>query len=206
MDFKKSKTKENLMKAFAGESQARNRYTFAAEFAKNHGLDALSKMFLFTAEQELAHAKVFYDNLKELSGENINIEGGYPVEIFDDMKDILSAAMHDEYSEYGEIYKSFAEVAKDEGFSDVARAFRNIAKIEKIHGDRFGEYLQKIKEDKMFSDSGEGAWFCTNCGHIHFAKEAPEKCPVCSHQRGYFIRAEEVSYTPYCLIKKNKEA
>lgn len=202
MNFRESKTKENLMRAFAGESQARNRYTFAAEFAKEHGLQALSKVFSFTADQELAHAKVFYDNLKELSGGTINIEGGYPVEIFDNMEEILSAAMHDEYSEYKEIYKEFAEVAEKEGFTAVAMAFRNIAEIEKIHGDRFGAFLEFIKSDKLFKDDNKVAWFCINCGHIHYAEEAPEKCPVCSHERGYFIRPEEVPYTSSDLIKK----
>lgn len=200
MNFSESKTKENLMKAFAGESQARNRYTFAAEFAKEHGLYALSEVFLFTADQERAHAKVFYDHLKEITGQNLNIEGGYPVEVFDNMIDILQAARHDEYSEYESIYPSFAETAKEEGFQSIAASFSNIAKIEKIHGDRYNEFLQWVKDDKLFKCDKKTAWFCTNCGHIHYAVDAPEICPVCQHERGYFIKPELIPYTSEKII------
>lgn len=200
MNFSESKTKENLMKAFAGESQARNRYTFAAEFAKEHGLYALSDVFLFTADQERAHAKVFYDHLKELSGENIKIEGTYPIEIFDNMIDILEAAKHDEYSEYESIYKSFSETASEEGFQAAAASFSLIAKIEKIHGDRYNEFLQWVKDDKLFKADKKIAWFCKNCGHIHYAVDAPEICPVCQHERGYFIRPELIPYTSENII------
>ncbi len=195
--FSESQTKLNLMRAFAGESQARNRYTFGAEFAKEHGLYLLSEVFLFTANQERAHAKVFYDHLKEFSGGTITIEGGYPVEIFDNMAEILEAARHDEYAEYETVYKSFAQIATEEGFSAAAASFKNIAEIEKIHGDRFDKFLQWVKEDKIFKGDTKTAWFCLNCGHIHYAEEAPAVCPVCQHERGYFLRGDLAPYT--CL-------
>lgn len=200
MVFSESKTKVNLMRAFAGESQARNRYTFAAEYATEHGLYALSEVFLFTANQEKAHAKAFYDQLKEFSGENINIEGGYPVEVFDNMVDFLEAAKHNEYSEYESVYSDFAAAAKQEGFHAVSALFANIAKIEKIHGDRFDLFLQYIKGDKLFKNENAVAWFCNNCGYIHYSEEAPAKCPVCLHDRGYFIRPDIIAYTPEKII------
>ena len=200
MDFLNSKTKDNLMRAFAGESQARNRYTFAAEFAREHGLYTLADMFLFTADQERAHAQVFWGHMKEMSGKNINIEGGYPVEVFDNMADILRAAQHDEYSEYESVYPSFAKAAVEEGFPKAAASFTDIAKIEKIHGDRFGELLKWVEEDKLFKDEMKIGWFCTNCGHIHYADEAPEVCPVCKHARGYFIRQSMIPYTNEKII------
>lgn len=200
MDFSQSKTKENLMRAFAGESQARNRYTFASSFAKKHGLYAVSEVFLFTANQEKEHAKIFYDLLKPVTGENINIEGGYPVEVFDNMLDILNAAHHDEYSEYETVYREFASVAQKEGFAAAESAFASIAKIEKIHGDRFAELLRMIKEDRLFKSDKETAWFCLNCGHVHFGAEAPGMCPVCKHERGYYIRESIVPYTDAKII------
>lgn len=200
MDFRESRTHENLMRAFAGESQARNRYTFAAEFAREHGLNALSEVFLFTAEQEKAHAKVFYDNLKELSGENINIEGGYPVEVFDTIDEILEAAKHDEYSEYESVYKDFADIAREEGFGGISATFDMIARVEKVHGDRFGEFLKAVKENKLFSEDNDIIWFCTNCGHIHYGGSAPEICPICKHQKGYFIKEGMIPYTEKKII------
>ncbi len=200
MDFKNSKTHQNLMRAFAGESQARNRYTFAAEFAKEHGLYVVSDVFLFTADQERAHAKVFYDHLKELTGENLNIDAEYPVEVYDTMDKILEAAKHDEYSEYEKIYKDFEEIAREEGYDAIAASFKMIAKIEKVHGDRFGEFLKAVKEDKMFRSDGEIYWFCTNCGHIHYADSAPEQCPVCKHPKGYFIKEGMIPYTEKKII------
>lgn len=188
------------MRAFAGESQARNRYAFSAEFAKEHGLYALSEMFLFTASQEQAHAKVFYDHLKELSGNTIHIDGGYPVEIFDNMIEFLEAAKHNEYSEYESVYADFAKVAEEEKYPAIAASFSNIAKIEKIHGDRFDLFLKYLKEDKLFKDEKKTAWFCINCGHVHYGTQAPEKCPVCQHDRGYFIRADMIAYTPEKII------
>ncbi|MDK2563022.1 rubrerythrin family protein [Romboutsia sedimentorum] len=185
--LKDSKTKLNLMRAFAGESQARNRYTFGASQAKNKKLALIEQAFIYTADQEKAHAKVFYDHLKELSGETIHIDGGYPVEIYDDIIQTLRAAQQDEYKEWEEVYKSFANTAKEEGFVSVANSFEKIAEIEKTHGDRFGDFAQKLESNMLFKSVEEEQWICLNCGHIHSGKEAPNNCPVCSHPQGYFI-------------------
>ena len=179
-----SKTRINLMKAFAGESQARNRYTFGASQAKGEKLALIEQAFLYTADQERAHAKVFYNHLKELSGGTIHIDGGYPVEIFDNIAQTLRAAQHDEYEEWEEVYKSFANTAREEGFLAVANSFDKIAQIEKIHGDRFG---QKIEDGTLFKSDKEEQWICLNCGHVHTGLEAPKVCPVCQHPQGYFI-------------------
>ena len=176
-----------LMKAFAGDSQARNRYTFGASRAKGEKLALIEQAFLYTADQERAHAKVFYNHLKELSGGTIHIDGGYPVEIFDNIAQTLRAAQHDEYEEWEEVYKSFANTAREEGFLAVANSFDKIAQIEKIHGDRFGNFAQKIEDGTLFKSDKEEQWICLNCGHVHTGLEAPKVCPVCQHPQGYFI-------------------
>lgn len=185
--LKDSKTKLNLMRAFAGESQARNRYTFGACQAKNLNLILIEKAFTYTADQERAHAKVFYDHLKDLSGDTITIDGGYPVEIFDNIGQTLRAAQHDEYQEHDVVYKDFANVAREEGFLDVANSFDMIAKIEKVHGDRFGYFAENVENGTLFSSDEEEQWICLNCGHIHTGKKVPGMCPVCKQPQGYFI-------------------
>ena len=175
------------MKAFAGESQARNRYTFCAQQSKVEKLALIEQAFLYTADQERAHAKVFYNHLKELSGGTIHIDGGYPVEIFDNIAQTLRAAQHDEYEEWEKVYKSFANTAREEGFLAVANSFDKIAQIEKIHGDRFGNFAQKIEDGTLFKSDKEEQWICLNCGHVHTGLEAPKVCPVCQHPQGYFI-------------------
>ncbi len=190
VDFSKSVTKENLMRAFAGESQARNRYTFAASQAKKNGLYVISAIFGFTASQEKEHAEIFYKHLKELSGETIFIDGGYPVDISEDVSDLLSRAQHNEYEEHDPVYKAFGEKAQEEGFAQIAASFLQIAKIEKIHGDRFGKYAQLMKEGKLFISDVEEEWLCLNCGYVYKGKAAPKVCPVCQHEQGYFIRFE----------------
>ena len=195
MDFKNSETKENLMRAFAGESQARNRYTFAAEQAKEQKLHVVEAVFRFTADQEQQHAEVFYDHLKELAGQNIQIDGSYPVDIYDTVLEVLKAAQHNEYEEFDPVYKTFGDKAMEEGFPQVAASFHQIAKIEKVHGDRFGELAELLEQNKLFISDVECKWMCLNCGHIHEGKEAPGKCPVCHHDRGYFIRFALAPYT-----------
>ena len=193
-DFKSSTTKDNLMRAFAGESQARNRYTFAASQAKKDGLHVISAIFAFTAAQEKEHAKIFYNHLKDLSGSTIFIDGGYPVDISEKMTDLLSKAQHNEYEEHDSVYKSFGETAKQEGFDQIAASFLQIAAIEKIHGDRFGRYAQWLKEGKLFVSDVEEEWMCLNCGFVKKKKKAPKVCPVCRHDQGYFIRFELAPY------------
>ena len=142
--FEESKTKENLMRAFAGESQARNRYTIAAERARRAGMDTIAEMFLYTADQERAHAERFYELLKEESGKTIFIDGGYPVDQQENLADLLKAAEHNEKEEFEEIYPAFAEIAKQEGFFEAASAFLQIAEIEHVHQKRFGKEAKSV--------------------------------------------------------------
>lgn len=193
-DFKTSQTKDNLMRAFAGESQARNRYTFAASQAKKKGHHVIEAIFKFTADQEKEHAEIFYGHLKKLAGENIHVDGAYPVDITDDVAELLRMAQHNEYEEYDPVYKQFGDIALEEGFSEVASSFHMIAKIEKTHGDRFGKFAQLLEENKLYVSDEEIGWMCLNCGHIHWGKEAPKECPVCEHNRGYFLRLEETQF------------
>ena len=195
MDFKQSETKKNLMRAFAGESQARNRYTFAAAQAKEQKLQVVELVFQFTANQEKAHAEIFYNHLKELSGETIHIDGGYPVDIYESVLEILRAAQHKEYEEFDPVYQAFGDKALEEGFPQVAASFHQIAGIEKTHGERFGQLADLLEQNKLFINDVECKWMCLNCGFIFEGKEAPQKCPVCSHDRGFFIRLELAPYT-----------
>lgn len=195
VDFKNSETKENLMKAFAGESQARNRYTFAAEQAHQQKQEAVSRIFLFTAEQERAHAQVFYDHLKELAGETIQIDGSYPVDISDCLSEVLRMAEHNEFEESDDVYQKFGEKAKEEGFNQVAFSFFNIAKIEKVHGERFRKFAEWMEENKLYVSDVKTGWMCLGCGNIIEVEQVPQKCPVCQKDRGYFIRVELAPYT-----------
>lgn len=188
VEFENSVTKDNLMRAFAGESQARNRYTFAASQAQKNGLHVISAVFAFTASQEKEHAEIFYHHLREMAGKNIFIDGGYPIDLSDDISELLSMAQHNEYEEHDEVYKSFGEKAKEEGYQQIAASFFRIAEIEKVHGDRFGKYARLLKEGKLFVSDVEEEWLCLNCGYVHRGKKAPAVCPVCHHDQGYFIR------------------
>lgn len=190
MNLKESETKFNLMRAFAGESQARNRYTIAAKAAKKENLYVIEAVFKFTAEQELAHANIFYEYLAELAGDNIKIDGGYPVDISNSIAQLLRYAEHNEYEENDVVYKAFAEKAREEGFTQIASSFENIAAIEKTHGDRFGTFAELLEKNKLFVSDAECKWMCLNCGHIYSGKTAPYVCPVCRHNQGFFIRLE----------------
>lgn len=194
VDFKTSETKDNLMRAFAGESQARNRYTFAAGQAKAQKLPVIEAIFTYTANQEREHAEIFYNHLKELSGETIHIDGGYPVDLSDDIGTLLRMAQHNEYEEHDDVYKSFADKAHEEGFYQVESSFRLIAEIEKVHGDRFGRFAEYLEQNKLFVSETKTAWFCLNCGYIFEGEQAPKSCPACHHDQGYFIRFELSPY------------
>lgn len=194
IDFKNSETAKNLMRAFAGESQARNRYTIAAGQAKKDGLPVVQSVFLFTANQEKEHAEVFYNHLKALKGQNIRIDGGYPVDHYDNSLDLLKAARHNEYEEYGDVYQNFGNIAKEEGFAPIANTFFMVAEIEKIHGDRFQLFADYLEKERLFVSDVETGWMCLNCGYVHYGTKAPNTCPVCHHEQGYFIRLELAPY------------
>lgn len=188
--FESSETRMNLMRAFAGESQARNRYTFAAGLAKKKNLEVIEGIFLFTAGQEQAHAKVFYNQLEKCSGQTIKVDGTYPVDIFPDLLGHLRAAQHNEYQEYEHDYAGFAKTAYDEGFEEIGLHFAQIADIEKTHGDRFGKFADLLENGGLFVSDVTCQWMCLKCGHVLETGVAPAVCPVCRHPQGWFVRLE----------------
>ena len=194
MELKESVTRENLLRAFAGESQARNRYTIAAGIAHKSGLEVIHGLFLFTADQEKAHAKQFYRQLHDLGGQTIRVDGTYPVDLYADLLDYLRAAQHNEYGEWEHDYASFARTAMEEGFPLVGKLFENIANVEKIHGDRFGRYADMLEQGQLFASDTKVEWMCLNCGYVVDATAAPAHCPVCRHPQGYFVRVELAPY------------
>ena len=172
MEIKGSKTEQNLMTAFAGESQARNKYTYFASKAKKDGYEQIAEIFLETAENEKEHAKMWY---KELHGG----------EVPSTPENLLEAA-EGEYYEWTDMYENFAKVAEEEGFKDIARKFRGVAAIEKAHEERYRKLLKNIEDEVVFSRDGDTIWQCRNCGHIVIGKKAPLVCPVCNHPQSYF--------------------
>ena len=184
--LKNTKTAENLMKAFAGESQARNRYTFYASVARKEGLRQIEALFLETAENEMEHAKLFFKYLlPELQGQMVKIEAEYPAALADTASN-LEAAAGGEHEEWNDLYPAFAKVADEEGFPEIARAFRAVALVEAKHEARYSKLLSNIREKKVFRREEKRLWKCRNCGYILEAKEAPAECPVCKHPQEYF--------------------
>ena len=189
-DLARSQTCMNLMRAFAGESQARNRYTMAAGTAKSQGFHILERLFLFTAEQELAHAKVFYRHLNELSGRTVTVDGTYPVDLPNDSLALLRAAQHNELQEWEHDYPAFARVARQEGFDLIAKHFETIADIERTHAARFGRFADLLEKGELFCSPDKTRWVCLKCGHVVEATLPPAHCDVCHHVQGYFLRED----------------
>jgi len=184
--LKGTKTAENLMKAFAGESQARNRYHYYASVAKKEGYNQIYNIFEDTARNEVEHAKVFFKFLaQEFEGEAIKIEADYPVGLGTTEQNLLYAA-NGEQEEWEDAYPAFADVADAEGFPEIATAFRKIATVEKHHEERYRKLLSNIKEGKVFSKDSEVTWVCGNCGYVHTGKDALDLCPACKHPQAYF--------------------
>ncbi len=191
VSFETSLTHVNLMRAFAGESQARNRYTFAAGQCRAQQLPVLERLFLFTAGQEKEHAELFYGRLASLNGKNISLgDAAYPIGNYTEPLALLRDAQHNEMQEYDHDYKLFADTARQENFPEIAALFQMIAAIEKTHSDRFARYAALLEQGNLFREPTETAWLCLNCGHVHTAAEAPARCPVCQHEQGYFVRAD----------------
>ena len=163
--FEESKTKDNLMRAFAGESQARNRYTLGAEKARKMKMYSIADIFEYTAEQERAHAERYYELLKSLSGQTIFIDGGYPVDQQESLTELLRAAEHNEREEAEDVYQEFSRVAKEEGFLEAASAFSLIAEVERSHQLRFAEVAEMLEKGHYFAEEN-GKWICTHCGYI----------------------------------------
>jgi len=185
VEFKESQTAKNLLKAFAGESQARNRYTFAASVARKEGLEHVAAVFYETAENEKEHAKLFYKHLAPLAPSDLEITAGYPV-VAGDTAAQLKAAVSGEKEEWTTIYQDFAKVAREEGFDAAAKAFEWIAKVEKEHEARFKRLLDHVVDGTVFQRGEKIYWRCRNCGHVHEGTVAPKVCPVCQHPQAYF--------------------
>ena len=177
MELKGSKTEENLIKAFAGESGARNKYTYFASKAKKEGYEQIAAIFEETANNEKEHAKMWF---KLLNGGEIK-----------STKENLTAAAEGENFEWTDMYKEFAKTAKEEGFDDIAFLFEEVAKIEKHHEERYLKLLGNINDNLVFSKNEEVVWICRNCGHVYVGKDAPKVCPVCNHPQSYFKKKKE---------------
>ncbi|MDR1886691.1 MAG: rubrerythrin family protein [Prevotellaceae bacterium] len=181
--IKGTKTEQNLLKAFAGESQARSRYTFFASVAKKEGYEQIAAIFTETAEQEKEHAKRFF---KFLEGGMLEITASFPAGIIGTTAENLSAAAAGENEEWTVLYPEFASIAAEEGFNAIAAAFRNIAKVEAEHEKRYLTLLNRVTEDRVFEREEEIEWQCRNCGYVHTGTRAPESCPACLHPKAYF--------------------
>ena len=190
MEFKDSQTARNLLKAFAGESQARNRYTFAAAVARGEGLEHIAAIFEETAANEMEHARLFYKNLSPLAPSAIEIQASYPA-VAGDTAAQLRAAVDGEKEEWAEIYPSFAKVAREEGFDAAARTFDWVSKVEKEHEARYKRLLDRVVEGTVFKRGDKIYWRCRTCGHIHEGTVAPKACPVCQQPQAFFEPAGE---------------
>lgn len=186
--IKGTKTEQNLLKAFAGESQARTRYTFFASVAKKEGYEQIAGVFLETAEQEKEHAKRFF---KFLEGGMVEITASFPAGKIGTTIENLEAAAEGELEEWGQLYPEFAAVAEQEGFKNIAVAFRMIAKVEVEHEIRYRKLLENLTDGSVFQKEEPIKWQCRNCGYVHEGKTAPQKCPACEHPQAYFEPMKE---------------
>jgi rubrerythrin len=188
--IKGTRTEQNLLKAFAGESQARNRYEFFASVARKEGYEQIANIFMETAGQEKEHAKRFF---KFLEGGMTEITAAYPAGIIGTTKENLKAAAEGEHEEWQDLYPDFAETAKEEGFMEVATAFKMITKVEMEHERRYLKLLQNLSEDKVFMKNGKVWWKCLNCGYVYESEKALENCPACLHPKA-FMQVREENY------------
>ena len=181
--LKGSKTEQNLLAAFAGESQARNRYTMAAKIAKKEGFEQISAIFMETADNELEHAKVFF---RQLEGGEATFTAGYPAGVVGGTLEQLKSAAAGERMEWTTLYTGFGDVADQEGFKDASRAFKKIAEVEKWHERRYNKLIEAVQAATVFKKPQTVLWKCRNCGRVIEAAEAPEICPSCDHPQAYF--------------------
>jgi len=186
--IKGTETEKNLLKSFAGESQARTRYTFFAGVAKKEGYEQISGVFMETAEQEKEHAKRFF---KFLEGGTVEITASYPAGVIGTTAENLAAAAAGENEEWMELYPTFAVIAEMEGFKEVATAFRMISKVEEEHELRYRKLLANLANGSVFSKEEPIEWQCCNCGYVHKGKNAPQNCPACAHPQAYFEPKKE---------------
>jgi rubrerythrin len=188
--LKGTRTEQNLLKSFAGESQARNRYEFFASVAKKEGYEQIAAIFMETSNQEKEHAKRFF---KFLEGGMVEITASFPAGIIGTTMENLKAAAEGENEEWTLLYPEFAAIAKEEGFTEIAVAYQMIAKVETEHERRFLKLLQNISEDKVFMKEGKVWWKCLNCGYVYESAKALEKCPACLHPKAY-MQVRENNY------------
>ena len=181
--IKGSKTEKNLLKAVAGESQARNRYTYFASAARKEGYEQIANLFIESSENEKEHAKVFF---KHLEGGEVEITAGYPAGSIKDTKSNLEAAADGEKMEWTTLYADFAKVAQDEGFPEVARSFEQIGKVEKFHEARYRKLIGNIAGKEAFKKKSPVKWHCINCGYVIEGVEAPKECPACKHPQAFY--------------------
>ncbi|MFH0861441.1 MAG: rubrerythrin family protein [Candidatus Altiarchaeota archaeon] len=181
--IKGTRTEKNLLAAFAGESQARNRYTYFASAAKKEGFEHISALFTETAENEKEHAKLFF---KHLEGGEVEIVAAYPAGQIKDARSNLEAAAEGEKMEWTMLYSDFAKVARKEGFPDVANTFDQIAKVERFHEARYRKLIENLTKAEVFRKKEKTRWHCRNCGFVHEGTEAPSQCPACKHPHAYF--------------------
>jgi rubrerythrin len=186
--LKGSETEKNLLKAFAGESQARNRYTYFAGVAKKEGFEQISAIFIETADNEKEHAKVFF---KFLEGGDVEITAAYPAGKIGTTAENLFAAAEGEKMEYSKLYPAFGETARKEGFLEIASEFKQIGEVEEKHEERYRKLLENVKKGAVFKKDASVKWKCRNCGYVHEGKEAPKKCPACQHPQAYYELKEE---------------
>jgi len=181
--IKGSRTERNLLKAFAGESQARNRYTYFASTAKKEGFEQISNIFIETAENEKEHAKIFF---KHLEGGDVEITAVYPAGAIKDTKTNLEEAAAGENMEWTMLYADFSKTAKDEGFPEIALAFEQVAKVEKFHESRYRKLINNLANSEVFKKKASMKWHCTNCGFVIEGAEALKECPACKHPQAFF--------------------
>ena len=181
--LKGTKTEKNLLASFAGESQARNRYTYFASVAKKAGFEQIAAIFLETADNEKEHAKRFF---KLLEGGEIEIAASYPAGVIGDTAANLEASAAGERLEWTKLYKEAEKTAREEGFEEIAVQYKEIAEVEEQHEKRYRKLLKNLKEGKVFKKDTAVKWKCRNCGYVHEAKQAPEKCPACAHPQSYY--------------------
>jgi rubrerythrin len=181
--IKGTKTEKNLLAAFAGESQARNRYTYFASAARKEGFEQIANIFAETADNEKEHAKVFFNHLE---GGNVEIVAAYPAGMIKDTKSNLEGAAAGENMEWTTLYANFAKIAREEGFAEVARSFEQISKVEKFHESRYRKLIANITNGEVFQKKTVVKWHCTNCGYVFEGTEPPKECPACAHPQAFY--------------------
>jgi rubrerythrin len=184
--IKGSETEKNLLKAFAGESQARNRYSFFSSVARDEGYEQISAIFQETADNEKEHAKIFFEHLQKSEGSLVEITAQYPAGKISKTEENLLESANGEKLEWSSIYPNFAEIAKKEGFRDIADSFKQIGEVEEKHEERYRKLLENLKGKKVFKRKDVTKWKCRNCGYIHEGKEAPKVCPACKHPQAFY--------------------